>query len=77
MTSISGKFLPFIVLAIACTFISVDMFTEYVITETHVVIITTVLTPLGLGGLVNKGWNTFRGIKEAQLKHQMELSKTG
>ena len=63
MTSHSSKAIPFIVIAIAVFFVSVDTFTDFEVTETMVQLAVTILTPLGLGGLVNKGWNTYKAIK--------------
>jgi len=64
-----AKAIPFIVIAIAVGFMAIDMFTDYSITQNHVDLITYVLAPLGLGGLVNKGWNTWQKIKEVQAKN--------
>jgi len=63
MTSISSKAIPFIVLSIAGIFMAVDMFTEFEITENMITIASMILAPLGLGGLINKGWDTFKAIK--------------
>lgn len=62
MTSKSSKALPFIFLAIATVFLSVDMFTQYEITDSMVTVIISLL-PIGVGGLVNKGWETYKAIK--------------
>ena len=58
-----AKTLPFIVLAIAAFFMGVDTFTDFVITDAMVSFATIILAPIGLGGLVNKGWNVFKEIK--------------
>ena len=58
--------LPFVVLAIAGFFMGVDTFTDFVITENMVQLATVILAPIGLGGLVNKGWNVYKKIKEMQ-----------
>mgnify|MGYP003344882015 CR=1 FL=1 len=63
MTSTSSKAIPFIVLAIVGGFMAVDMFTLYKITEPMINLATIVLTPMGIGGLVNKAWNVYREIK--------------
>ena len=63
MTSISSKALPYIVIILAVFFVSVDTFTDFAITEQMVQLAVTILTPIGLGGLVNKGWNVYREIK--------------
>lgn len=63
MTSIPSKALPFIVLAITIIFVSVDTFTEFQITDSMVQLSATILTPIGLGGLINKGWNVYKEIK--------------
>ena len=63
MTPPNSKYIPFIVLALAGGFMAVDMFTTFEITDNMITIISVVLTPLGLGGLVNKGWDTFKAIK--------------
>lgn len=55
--------LPFIVLALAAFFMGVDTFTDYVITDTMVQLAVTILTPLGLGGLVNKAWNVYKEVR--------------
>ena len=41
----------------------VDIFTDFEITENMITIMGMILAPLGLGGLVNKGWDTFKAIK--------------
>ncbi len=64
MTSISSKAIPFIALAIAGGLLGIDVFTDFVITETHIQLVGVIVTPLGLGGLVNKGWNVYRDIKK-------------
>ena len=64
MTSNSSKAMPFIVLLIATFFIAVDTFTEFTISEQMVQLASVILVPLGLGGLVNKGWNVFKEIKK-------------
>ena len=66
MTSVSSKAIPFLVLAIATGLLAVDVFTDFEIDETHIQLVGVILTPLGLGGLVNKGWNTFKQIKVAK-----------
>ena len=58
--------LPFLVMGIAVFFMAVDTFTDYVITDTMVQLAVTVLTPLGLGGLVNKAWNVYKDVKIKQ-----------
>ena len=63
MVSLSSKTIPFIVIAIATGFMGVDIFTDFEINDNIISIITYTLTPLGLGGLVNKGWETFKAIK--------------
>ena len=63
MTVPDSKYIPFIVLALAGGFMAVDMFTTFEITENMITIVSMVLTPLGLGGLINKGWDTFKAIK--------------
>ena len=63
MASISSKAIPFIVIAIATGFMGVDIFTDFEITENMITIMGMILAPLGLGGLVNKGWDTFKAIK--------------
>ena len=63
MTVPDSKYIPFIVLALAGGFMAVDMFTTFEITENMITIISMVLAPLGLGGLINKGWDTFKAIK--------------
>lgn len=63
MTSISSKALPYIVITLAVFFVSVDTFTDFTITEQMVQLAITILTPIGLGGLVNKGWNVYKEIK--------------
>ncbi len=62
MTSKSSKALPFIFLAIAAIFLSVDMFTPYQLTDNMVTVIIALL-PVGVGGLVNKGYETYKAIK--------------
>lgn len=64
----SSKSIPFVVLAIVAALFAIDIYTPYEITETHIQLIAVVLTPLGLGGLVNKGWDTFKAIKTAPPK---------
>ena len=66
MTVPDSKYIPFIVLALAGGFMAVDMFTTFEITENMITIISMVLAPLGLGGLINKGWDTFKAIKLKQ-----------
>ena len=63
MTTISSKAIPFIVIAIAVFFISVDTFTEFVISYEMDSLASVILVPLGLGGLVNKGWNVYKEVK--------------
>ena len=76
MTSIPSKALPFLVLFIASGFMAVDMFyPQFVISEQMVTLATTILTPLGLGGLINKGWNTYKSIKHEQLELMKSLPK--
>jgi len=58
--------LPFIVLGIAAFFMGVDTFTDYVITDTMVQLAVTILTPLGLGGLVNKAFRVYKDNKFKQ-----------
>lgn len=65
MTSNSSKALPYLFLLIAAVFLSVDMFTDYSITDNMVTVIITLL-PVGVGGLVNKGWETYKAIKEVK-----------
>ena len=62
MTSASSKALPFIFIGIAAIFLSIDMFTPYELTDNMVSVIITLL-PVGVGGLVNKGWETYKAIK--------------
>ncbi len=57
------KNIPFLVIAIAAVFMAVDTFTPYEISDSVVSLIEFVLVPLGLGGLVNKGWDTYKAIK--------------
>lgn len=57
------KNIPFLVIAIAAAFMAVDTFTPYEISDNVVSLIEFVLVPLGLGGLVNKGWDTYKAIK--------------
>ncbi len=66
MTSISSKSIPFIVIVISTALLGVDAFTEFEITETHIQLVAVILTPLGLGGLVNKGWNVYRDVKKVK-----------
>lgn len=63
MTSNSSKTIPFIVIAIAAGFMGIDIFTEFEVTENMITIMGMILAPLGMGGLVNKGWDTFKAIK--------------
>jgi len=63
MTSISSKAIPFIVIAITVGLFAIDIFTEFEITDTHISLVAVILTPLGLGGLINKGWDTYKAIK--------------
>ena len=63
MTVPDSKYIPFIVLALAGSFMAVDMFTTFEISDNMITIISMVLAPLGLGGLINKGWDTFKAIK--------------
>lgn len=63
MTSTSSKAIPFIVIAIVAIFAAVDTFTEFHITDEMISLATTVLTPLGVGGLINKGWETYKSVK--------------
>ena len=63
MTSNSSKTIPFIVIAIATGFMGIDIFTDFEITENMITIMGMILAPLGLGGLINKGWDTFKAIK--------------
>lgn len=81
MTSNSSKSIPFIVLAIVAGFMAVDTFTPYHITDQMIQLATVILTPLGVGGLVNKAWDTYKAVKEnkpptneeiAQLAQQMK-----
>lgn len=62
----ASKAIPFIVIGIAVAFMAVDTFTPYQITDEVVSVITYTLTPIGLGGLINKGWDTYKAIKTAQ-----------
>ena len=57
------KNIPFLVIAIAAAFMAIDMFTPYQMNDNTVQLIEFVLTPIGLGGLVAKGWDTFKAIK--------------
>jgi len=66
LTSASSKTIPFVVLAIVAALFAIDIYTPFEITETHVALVTAVLTPMGLGGLVAKGWDTFKAIKSKQ-----------
>ena len=59
----TSKAIPFIVLTIAGLFMALDMFTEYEITENMITLASMILAPLGLGGLINKGWDVFKAIK--------------
>ena len=63
MTSKSSKAIPFIIIAIASIFIAVDTFTEYEVTQEMVNLASIILAPIGVGGLVNKGWNVYKSIK--------------
>ena len=68
MTSASSKAIPFIVLAMTAGLFAIDIFTDYDITETHIQLAATILTPLGVGGLVNKAWDTYKAVKTASPK---------
>ena len=46
----------------------VDTFTDFEITDTMVQLAVTILTPLGLGGLVNKAFRVYKDIKFKQLE---------
>lgn len=63
LTSEHRKNIPFLVIAIAAAFMAVDTFTQYHITEQTIQIIEFVLTPLGLGGLANKGFDILKVLK--------------
>ncbi len=71
----SAKAIPFIVLALTGIFMAVDMFTEFEITDQMITLTVTILTPLGLGGLVNKGWNTYKAIKETPEQIRLRMDK--
>lgn len=43
--------------------LGVDVFTDFEITEMHIQFAIVILTPMGMGGLVNKGWNTYKAVK--------------
>ena len=62
----TSKIMPFLVLAIAAGMLGIDMFTDFVITQEMVQLSMIILAPLGLGGLVNKGFNVYKSIKEKQ-----------
>ena len=63
MTVPDSKYIPFIVLALAGGFMAVDMFSTFEISDNMITLVSMVLAPLGLGGLINKGWDTYRAIK--------------
>jgi len=63
MSSNSSKAIPFIVIAITAGLFAIDIFTDFEINETHIQLVAVILTPLGLGGLINKGWDTYKAIK--------------
>lgn len=60
---ISSKVLPFIVLALAAGFMGIDTFTEYTISDEMISLAAMILAPIGMGGLINKGWDTYKAIK--------------
>ena len=69
MTSKSSKAIPFIVLAIAGIFMGADFYyPQFEITEEMVSLAGIILAPLGLGGLVNKGWNVYKQVKTTGVK---------
>ena len=63
MTIHTGKTMPFLVLTIAVLMLGVDTFTEFTISAEMVNFAELILIPLGLGGLVNKGWNVYKEVK--------------
>lgn len=58
-----NRYLPIYVVIIATFFLTVDMFTEFTITEEMVSIVGIILAPIGLGGLVKHGFDTYKQIK--------------
>ena len=68
MTPPNSKYIPFIVIAIAAGFMAVETFTEFKLNDNIIQIISYTLTPLGLGGLVNKGWDTLKAIKTPKVE---------
>lgn len=66
MTPPNSKYIPFIVLLIVSGLFAIDIFTAFEINDGHIQLIAVVLTPLGMGGLINKGWDTYKAIKTKQ-----------
>ena len=63
MASASSKAIPFIVLLIAGGFGAIDTFTEYEISDELISLLALILTPMGVGGLVNKAWDSWISVK--------------
>jgi hypothetical protein len=53
------KIMPILVIVIAMSFHSVDIFTEFEVSENHLIAIDVFLAPFGLGGLVRAGHKTY------------------
>jgi predicted Na+-dependent transporter len=67
MASASSKLIPFLVLLIAGGFGAVETFTEFTITPEMVRLLVTILTPMGVGGLVNKTFDSWKTVNTAKI----------
>jgi len=67
--------LPILVLIIAVSFHSVDIFTQYEISESHLITLDAFLAPFGLGGLIRAGHKTYVNSKTTTDKITTEEKK--
>lgn len=71
------KNIPFVIIGIVVAFLAVDTFTPYEISEETMSLIQFVLTPFGLAGLANKGWDVYKQVKQNQGLKEEDLDRIG
>jgi len=60
--------ITFFPLGIAAIFMSVDMFTDYVITEQMINLLVLMIPSTVAGGLIKKGFTVFESIKKPKVE---------
>ena len=50
--------------------LAVDVLTEFVINEIHITLIITILTPMGMGGIMKKAWTSYQDVRLAQVQNK-------